>query len=120
MNKNNNDRLPYRYLMYLFVGGGVGITLVINIIVSSVRDAVHLGPFKDHVSEYSTVSGLKNPAMTNPYVMKPYLKRKIITIDKKENRIDAIYYELPEELDFRLIGKERGASAWHRVPSSGR
>ncbi len=28
--------------------------------------------------------------------------------------------EIPKTLDFRLIGKERGTSAWHRVPSGGR
>jgi hypothetical protein len=64
----------------------------------SIKDASLQDPFKDHVREYSTVSGLKNSVRTSPHRTQAYLKGKIITVNKKENRIDDIYFKLPEEL----------------------
>lgn len=58
----------------------------------------YLGPFMNHVKEYSTISGLKNSVRTSPHRMQAYLKGKIITVNKENNRIDNIYFDLPEEL----------------------
>jgi hypothetical protein len=69
-----------------------------GLIIYSINNAIYLGPFKDHVREYVTVSGLKNPARSSPHRTQAYLKGKIIPVNKTENKIDDIYYSLPEGL----------------------
>jgi hypothetical protein len=78
-------------LIFLFATG-------IFVSYGPIRNAIDLGSLRDHVREYSTVSGLKNPARTSPHQTEAYLKGKIITVNKKEKRLDDIYFDLPEEL----------------------
>jgi hypothetical protein len=110
MNKNKNS-LPFGCLFYLFGAGGFAVIFVIGAIVSSVRDAVLLGPFNNYVSEYSSISGFKNPVKGDRSSTKPYIKGKVITINKQENRIDSIYYDLPEDLR-ATKPDEVGTIAW--------
>jgi hypothetical protein len=88
MNRNNNVRVPVGCLTYLIIG-------VVMWVVFTVRGCIHqvyLDPFKAHFSEYTTVSSLK------PNRAQAYLKGKIIAVNKKEKKIDDIYFKLPEEL----------------------
>jgi hypothetical protein len=92
---NKNIDLPREYLMPLSMGVVGVIFVVVMIFFSiffSIRNAIYLGPFKAHVNEYSIVSGLK------PKRTQAYLKGKVITVNKKVNRIDDIYFDLPEKL----------------------
>jgi hypothetical protein len=54
------------------------------------RHEQKIKPFKDRLPEYT--------AITRTQVGDPYLKGKIIAIDKNRNIIDKLYYDLSEEL----------------------
>lgn len=100
MSNKNNDTIPIPCgcLIILFKVGIITIFWFFQTVSLAVRDLFQLQPFKDRVSEYATVPGLKNRTKSNRYPTKPYIKGKIILIDKSHNKISNIYYELPEEL----------------------
>jgi hypothetical protein len=93
---SNPGRLPLH--LKILSGAGV-IGFIWFMFFFSERD---MKPFKTLVSEYQTVSGLKNLAKIKRSRTKPYIKGKIIPveIDKKGEWIasDFFYPELPENL----------------------
>jgi hypothetical protein len=94
-----NAGFPCGCFIIFFSSGVVMVFLVSSAVKDySVKDYRYLHPFEAHVREYSTVFGLKNRSMNNPNLMEPYIKGKIITVNKKESRIDDIYFDLPKEL----------------------
>jgi hypothetical protein len=94
----NNTNVSCSCLIYLFFGGFFAFVFVAFAIFYAIRDAIYLGPFKEHVTEYSTVLDVKNPVKHSSEKKEAYIKGKIITVNNEEGEIDDIYFSLPEEL----------------------
>jgi hypothetical protein len=93
----DSDSLGGCLILLILILSLIAIGLTIGSNTSRQLDMV-LEPFKNHIREYSIVSGLKNPARTSPHRTKAYLKGKIIPVNRMESRIDDIYFSLPEGL----------------------
>jgi hypothetical protein len=94
MNKSNN-RLFHWCRSYLIAGGAVGIFWIMSMMFFSIKDSIYLGPLIKNIDEYT---GLNLAVMSDYSSRKPYIKGKIIIIDNQKNKIDHIYYDLPENL----------------------
>lgn len=70
------------------------IVAVIIGVITQQRQASVVAPFKSHLSEYASMSGLKPISPT----VSPYIKGKVIVIDIDEKDIDDCFFDLPSDL----------------------
>jgi len=74
-----------------------GIVLIAGLIwglVNNLQQSAGIKVFQEHIEEYIAIPSQQT---ISPFAQS-YISGKVITIDTNENKIDQIYFDLPEEL----------------------
>jgi len=93
----------------------LAIVIIVGIVVGiteSRKKSAAIAPFQAHLSEYITISGLTSePSPEGQYIRGPYIRGKAIIMDTKDNKIDDIFFNLPDDL-VAATPEEVGTVVW--------
>lgn len=77
----------------LFFILGVFAVLIIGFLVNQAVRGIQSDPFKNNLTEYTNTATFKEQAGTTPY-----LKGKLVVVNKTEMKVDDPYFDLPEDV----------------------
>lgn len=90
----------------MFVIFGIFAALGIGFLVNQAVRGVQSDPFKNNLAEYTNSSTFKEQAGATPYI-----KGKIVVVNKTEVKVDDPYFDLPEEVK-ALKPEDVGTIVW--------